>query len=384
MRPAQPEDIDGETLALLGLSFCPGIGPLSIHRLLEAFGAAERVLELSRNELTAGGVNGKVAEAVVRGPKKEDVEDELDLLVRCGTKLLGIHSRGYPEPLRRLGHDAPPLLRLRGDYLEQDRLAVALVGARNCTHYGRMQGRRFAMGLVDKGFTIISGHARGIDAECHRAALQAGGRTLAVLGCGLARLDSLNDPELALEIAESGALLSELPMEAPPLARHFPPRNRLISGLSTGVVVLEAGSRSGSLITARFAGEQGKTVFAVPGSVESAASRGCHQLIRDGAVLIESPGGVPQELGPLPSPVRMCGGEAGGADALAVEDPRETALNGREKRVLQAVEHQPLHLDELLEETELPVSLLSGALMSLEIRGLVTRLEGDRYVRGAT
>ncbi len=385
MRSPDTDNLDGETAALLHLSLCRGVGALAIHRLLEKFGSAAKVMELDRKELTsAQGISTGLAEAILSGPEKERMESELDLLERCDTRLCAISSDSYPEPLRHLDRDAPPLLRIRGRYRDGDRLAIALVGSRNCTHYGRAQGRRFSMALAEMGFTIVSGLARGIDSECHRAALQAGGRTIAVLGCGISRLDALSDPELALKILENGALISELPMDAPPLARHFPPRNRLISGLSTGVIVVEAGIRSGSLITARMAGEHGRAVFAVPGSVDSPSSRGCHQLIRDGAILIERPGEVPEQLGPLASPVPVNDDEGtspAGERTSMVEDTREMILNEREKTVLGAVQHEPRHLDELIDDTQLAVSLLSGTLMSLEIRGLVTRLEGDRYVR---
>ncbi len=385
MQPSGSSKMDTETFSLLRLSLCRGIGDYVINRLLEVFGSAEAVFDMERDELTAvEGISETLADRIEAGPGDGVMEAELDLMERCNTDLLAIGSVSYPEPLRHMGLDAPPLLRVRGDYIERDGLALGMVGSRNCTHYGRGQARRFAMELAGKGFTIVSGHARGIDTECHRAALQAGGRTFGVLGCGLARLAKLSEPELALEIAENGALISELPMEAPPLARHFPPRNRLISGLSAGVIVVEAGGRSGSLITARYAGEQGKSVFAIPGSVMSVSSRGCHQLIRDGAVLTENPAQVLEELGPLPAPVNIsCVGEKDNtSDIELVEDLREMALNEREKQVLRVVEHEPRLLDDLVAEAGLPASVVSGTLMILEIRGLITRLEGDRYVRG--
>ncbi len=377
---------DKETLAILRLSFCRGVGDLALHRLLEAFGSACAVFNAARDALSAvDGISENLAASIRTGPDEDALETELDLLERCKTRLIGISGDFYPEPLKLTGLDAPPLLRVRGEYRDRDRLALGLVGSRNCTHYGRSQARRFSMELAGMGFTIVSGHARGIDTECHRAALQAGGRTLAVLGCGLARLDKLSEPELALDIAENGALISELPMQALPLARHFPPRNRLISGLSAGVIVIQAGRRSGSLITARCAGEQGKSVFAIPGSVASASSRGCHQLIRDGAVLTETPGQVLDELGPLSSPVCIPEDieEGREPDSNMVENPRQVELNDREKQVLRLVEHEPRLLDDLVEDSQLPVAVISSTLTALEINGLVTRLDGDRFVRGS-
>ena len=383
MNSKKAEKLDEETYALLSLSFCEGVGNLAVHRLLACFGSASKVLAAGRGELcSVEGLSEKLIASIRKGPDDGMLEDELDLLDRCHTELLAFGSDSYPELLKHLGEGSPPLLRIRGDYLSRDRLSVALVGSRNCTHYGRTQARRFSMALAEKGFTIVSGHARGIDSECHRAALNADGRTIAVLGCGIGRLEKLGDPELALDIAENGALLSELPMNAPPLAKHFPPRNRLISGLANGVVVVEAGKKSGSLITARCAGEQGRSVFAIPGSIMSASSRGCHQLIRDGAFLTENPNQILEELGPLPEPVSMHedGEEAENDESEVVKDPRELSLNEREKKVLKVVEHQPRLFDDIIEDTRLSVSELSSVLMSLEIRGLVTRLEGNRYV----
>ncbi len=386
MHDYKPIGIDDETFAILKLSFCRGIGNFAVHGLMREFGTACEVFRRRRDRLQeVDGISTALAESITRGPLKEEIENELDLIERCNTTLIAIGDDRYPGMLRHLGDAAPPLLRVRGEYRNRDQLAVALVGSRNCTHYGRVQARRFSLGLIEKGFTIVSGHARGIDSECHRAALQAGGRTVAVLGCGIAQIDKLSDPELALQIAGKGALISELPMCAPPLARNFPPRNRLISGLSTGVVVVEAGRRSGTLITARFAGEQGKAVFAIPGNVESSSSRGCHELIRDGAILTENPRQVVDELGPLPHAIEI---SEGGIDHKndgkeVIDDPRQMSLNGREKQILNFVEHEPRLLDDLIEAADLPVSVISSTLMSLEIRGLVTRLEGNRYVRGS-
>ncbi|MCK4374429.1 MAG: DNA-processing protein DprA, partial [Candidatus Brocadiae bacterium] len=259
-------------------------------------------------------------------------------------------------------------------------LAVAVVGSRHCSTYGRQQASRLAADLAGMGFTIVSGMAYGIDSAAHRGALTARGRTLAVLGCGLAKAPSPGDEELALDIAENGALLSELPMEAPPRPGNFPPRNRLISGLSLGVVVVEAAGRSGALITARLAGEQGKAVFAVPGNVDSPTSRGCHQLIRDGAVLVENARDVVDGLGPLSAPIELAG-RAHEGPARPVEDARVMALNERERSILDLVGPSPRHIDEIVTETQLAPSIVSSTLLTLEIRGLIQQLAGQRYVR---
>jgi len=223
--------------------------------------------------------------------------------------------------------------------------------------------------------------AWGIDEAAHRGALLAKGRTLAVLGCGLARRMLPEQRELALDIAGRGALLSELPMDVPPRPGNFPPRNRLISGLALGVVVVEAATRSGSLITARLGAEQGKPVFAVPGNVDSPTSRGCHALIRDGAVLVESARDVLEGLGPLSAPVEAPGPASGPARA-PVDDPRALGLNERERQIYDMLGGSPVQIDEIVARSGLPASVVSSTLLTLEIRGLISRLAGQRYVRG--
>ncbi len=370
-----------ETLALLRLSLCDGIGSGTIHSLVEHFGSAREALAASPDALTGvPGVGRRLAEAVRRGPSPADVERELDLMERRQVRLVPCFSEDYPALLRHLDSAAPVLLRVRGRLAEQDRLAIAVVGSRRCSQYGRRRAARMAADLASMGFTVVSGLARGVDSEAHRGALRAGGRTVAVLGQGLARDLPRRRLELALEVADSGAVISELPMHAPPRAENFPPRNRIISGLSLGVVVVEAGRRSGSLITARHAGEQGRQVFAVPGDVDRPGSRGCHQLIRDGAVLVEDARDVVEELGPLSEPLDLPAPE-GDQPAPPLRDPRVLALNEREKEVLEAVGPTPVHINEVIEATGQPTSIVASTLLTLEIRGLLRQLSGQRYVR---
>ncbi|MFP4029729.1 MAG: DNA-processing protein DprA [Candidatus Brocadiia bacterium] len=374
------------SLALLKLSICEGVGTQCIHKLLEEFGSAEAVLSAPVSRLKeVDGIGDQLASRIRRGPNEERLEIELDLLERTHSRLLAITSEEYPEALRYLELGAPPLLRIRGEYREEDTLGLAIVGSRNCTHYGRKQARRFAMSLVGMGFTIVSGLARGIDSAAHRAALQAGGRTIALLGCGLGQLKSLDDPELALDVVENGVLLSELPMDAPPLARHFPPRNRLISGLSLGVLVVEAGQQSGSLITARKAGEQGKDVFALPGPVSSPTSHGCHQLIRDGVTLVEDPRELAEELGSLTQPLELPGTPPDDEDAnesrRTLSQARALTLNDRETEIYEMLDESPVHIEEVIERTGLAASVVSSTLLTLEIRGLVQQYPGQNYAQ---
>lgn len=371
-----------ETLALLKLSMCEGVSSKTIFALVEHFGSARAALEASPGELE--GVNGIAAAAASsarRGPREGVVARELDLMERHRVRLVPFFSEDYPPPLKYLERGAPALLRVRGDYRREDQLAVAVVGARRCSTYGRQQAARFASDLASMGFTIVSGMAYGIDAAAHRGALMAKGRTLAVLGCGLGWNMPPEDRQRALDIAESGAVMSELPMDAPPRSGNFPPRNRLISGLSLGVVVIEAARRSGSLITARLAGEQGKAVFAVPGSVDSPTSQGCHALIRDGAILVENARDVVEGLGPLSEPIELPSTQHGAAAAATVDDARVLGLNERERRILDLLGASPLHIDEVVGETQLPPSIVSSTLLTLEIRGFIQQLAGQRYVR---
>ncbi len=373
-----------EALAVLKLDTCEGVSSRTIFALVEHFGSARAALEAAAAELAkVEGLTPDGARAVRRGPDEGKLAHELDLMEKFRTRLVPFFAEDYPPPLKHLEREAPALLRVRGEYRREDQLAVAIVGSRRCSVYGRQQASRLAADLASMGFTIVSGMADGIDSAGHRGALVARGRTLAVLGCGLARELGSAEPELALQIAESGALISELPMETPSRPGNFPPRNRLISGLCLGVVVVEAASRSGSLITARCAGEQGRAVFAVPGSIDSPTSRGCHMLIRDGAVLVENARDVVEGLGPLSEPIELPPRDQGEGEALAtsVDDARVLSLNDREKGIYDLLGASPLHIDEVVAQTELAPSIVSSTLLTLEIRGLIQQLAGQRYVR---
>ena len=377
-------DYDQETLSLLKLSLCERVGPVTVNRLIEAFGSAAAALEATEPEIACvEGLSADAVHALRRGPGAQAVEAELQLIQDAGVELLPISSDNYPTLLKHLGADAPPLLWTKGRFERRDALAVAVVGSRRCSAYGRAQARRFAIGLSGMGFTIVSGLAWGIDAEAHRATLQVKGRTVAVVGCGLDALRRDKEWELACEISQSGAVVSELPMSVPPRPENFPPRNRLISGLSLGVVVVEAAKQSGTLITARWAGEQGRAIFAVPGNVDSPCSQGCHQLIRDGAVLADGPQAVLEGLGPLSEPLALPAEMAAEQPAAPVtlDDARAMGLNKIERQVFDAIGHSPMQIDAVIERTGLPASVVSSTLLTLEIRGIAKQLPGQCYVR---
>ncbi|MHC4593121.1 MAG: DNA-processing protein DprA [Planctomycetota bacterium] len=370
-----------ETLALLKLSMCKGVSNATVFALMQRFQSALDALAAREDELRAvEGVGPEAVAAILSPPAEAEVARELELMDKHRARLVPFFSEDFPPPLKYLDRAAPALLRVRGDYRREDQLAVAIVGSRRCSAYGRQHASRLAADLASMGFTVVSGMAAGIDSAAHRGAMLAKGRTLGVLGCGLARAFAGHDAELAAKVAENGALISELPMEAPPRPGNFPPRNRIISGLSLGVVVVEAAGRSGALITARLAGEQGRAVFAVPGNVDSPTSRGCHALIRDGALLVENARDVVEGLGPLSEPIELPASSEEAARGT-VEDARVMALNARERSILEMVGSAPRHIDEIVAETQLAPSIVSSTLLTLEIRGLVQQLAGQRYAR---
>jgi len=281
----------------------------------------------------------------------------------------------YPRRLLMIA-DPPPLLYISGSLQASDELAIAVVGARRGTPAGRGITEQLAGGLASAGFTIVSGLARGVDAAAHRGALAAGGRTVAVLGCGLRRTYPPEHRRLRDEIEEHGAVVSELSLDAPPHSGHFPRRNRIISGLSFGVVVTEAAIDSGSLITARLAAEQGREVFAVPGSVNAETSRGTHSLIKEGATLVEQAQDVVDVITPQLEPAMRL--RVSAAPSPRVSDEH---FGNHERLVYDALSYEPLTVDHLLERTRLPVPSVMASLLSLELRRRVRQLPGQRYLR---
>jgi DNA processing protein len=302
-----------------------------------------------------------------------DVAAEIALLEKHQVRVLTPGTPEYPSSLTPLA-DRPPLLYLRGSVEARDANAVALVGSRHCTAYGKRVAERLAAGLVRAGFTVISGLARGIDAAAHRGALQAGGRTLAVLAGGLTKIYPPEHKDLAREVESSGGLLSEATMRQEPTPAMFPQRNRIISGMSRGVVIIEAAERSGALITAKHAADQGRTVFAVPGPVDSDASSGTNALIRDGAILIRGVEDILEELDGIRSPT-VAGPSAPPAPAAAPPTLDET-----QRRIWDCLA-EARHLDELTQRLGVPVAQLSGVLLQLEMKKVVRRLPGNRYER---
>lgn len=360
--------------ALLRLHLTRGIGARTYKALVEHFGSPEAILDATGAALQAvPGIGPKLAAAIIETSRTIGVTVEINLAKEKNVHIIPYTDDRYPEYLKAI-YDPPLVLYVRGNLLKTDAVALAVVGARRCTYYGLAQAERFSRLLAQKGFCIVSGMARGIDAAAHRGAISSDGRTIAVLGCGLGTIYPRENIELAEQIARHGAIVSELPMNTPPDFRNFPSRNRLISGLSLGVIVVESSLNSGSLITAQWALEQGKEVFAIPGNIDNLYSRGTHKLIKEGAKLVEDITDILQELGPVAESLNT-------SDTQTTTDPRSLSLNSHEKKIFALLSSSPKDIDEIIQLAGLPPSAVTSTLMILEIKRLVKQLSGKRFVK---
>jgi DNA processing protein len=358
----------------LRLAMVSGVGPRLRKALLSRFGGAGAVFAAAPSDLReVPGIGAELARRIVAAREDVDVEEALRLCAASGISIVGEQDPAYPRSLREI-HDPPGILFVRGEFQPCDALAIAIVGARHATQYGLAQAERLAGSLARAGLTIVSGLARGIDGAAHRGALAAGGRTLAVLGGGLLDIYPPEHKELAEQVAGRGAIMSEAPPRSPPLSGAFPQRNRIITGLSLGVIVVEASGQSGALISARHAMEQGREVFAVPGRVDSRMSRGCHRLIRDGARLVETADDVLEELGPLVEASTK-------ADGQEIHHPAELLLNEIEQQVLAAVGSEPTAIDQVISTSGLPTPQVLSTISALEMRRLIRRASGNLVLR---
>lgn len=365
---------DDALVDLVRLTLVPGLGPRMQRALLDRFGSGTAVLNASTNDLrSVAGIGPKIATAITDADTRAAAESMLDRCREAGVDLLVEGADDYPTRLAEI-FDPPPLLYARGRFEPRDEIAVGIVGARRCTVYGRRLAGKLAGGLARAGVTVVSGLARGIDGVAHRAALEAGGRTIAVLATGVNNIYPPEHAELALDVVDRGVVLSESPLDQAALPGMFPQRNRLIAGLSLGVIIVEATRTSGSLHTARHAMEQGRSVLAVPGPVDSLASEGCHDLIRDGAILCRGVDDVLEALGPLPTPVDS-------EPAERIRDPRELTLTDQERAILNLVDTQPKHVDEVIRGTALEPPRVLATLTVLEMKRMVRRLPGNLLVR---
>jgi DNA processing protein len=341
-----------------------GIGPVVYQELLRGFGSPADVLRAGFEALERAGVRSELARAIGSFDDWGTIDDQLERLARCGARLITWDDSTYPANLRHI-HDPPPFLFVLGEFQVSDRLAVAIVGSRRVSPYGRRMARDLAVGLARQGVAVVSGLARGTDAEAHAAVLRAGGRTIAVLGSGIDVVYPSEHHALARAIAKQGAVVSELWMGTKPDADNFPARNRIISGLSLGTIIVEATEKSGSLITARFAAEQGREVFAVPGQVGDYTG-GTHRLIRDGARLTERVEDVLEEI--APQLLQAPGGRT----------PVE--LSEREVAVLDTVTADAVYIDTIILKTGIAAGDLLPILLNLELKGAVQQLPGKFFV----
>jgi DNA processing protein len=366
-----------DLLPWLTLKSVSGIGNLLFYRLVTHFGSPQQVLTASVASLEqVSGISHRIATAIARQRPSDAVRREIDLCRRKGCHIIHLHDNRYPALLRHIP-DPPPVLYCRGD-LEGAACHIAVVGSRKATAYGLSNARQLSRGLAAKGISVVSGMAHGIDAAAHSGALLGGGRTIAVLGSGLERIYPPGNRKLFHRIAENGAVISEFPMDAGPQAHHFPQRNRIISGMSLGTVVVEAAKRSGSLITARLAAEQGREVFAVPGSIQAATARGTHRLIKQGATLVETAEDIIKEVEPQIGleEISTQTVDKGKGGAVA-----SFSLTGAEQKIWEAVSPYPIHIDALSRRCSLDIAPLTAVLCQLELKGAVRQEPGKFFVR---
>jgi DNA processing protein len=367
-------DLTDADRAEILLALTSDVGPILRTRLLEAFGDATSVLVASESDLQqVQGIGPKISRRIIHARHEVQLEAQLALVAEHGLGVLLPSRADYPRLLKEIP-DPPGVMFARGAIEPADAMAVGIVGTRRATHYGKQTAERLAAGLARAGVTVVSGLARGIDAAAHRGALAAGGRTIAVLASGVLNVFPPEHEELAHQVAAHGAVISEAAPTMPPLSGMFPQRNRIISGLSLGVIIVEAADRSGALITARHAMEQGREVFAVPGPIDSPGSSGPHRLLRDGAKLVTCVDDVLEELGHLP--VAAPNGQGG-----TIRTAAELLLNDMETAVLQAIEPTGSVLDEVAIACALPIHRVLSTVSVLESRRLVRKVGGNRVVR---
>jgi DNA processing protein len=351
----------------IGFNLVSGIGPARFKRLLAYFGDPAAAWHASTAELQSAGLDSGSTGSLLAAREKLDLDEELERVRAEGAHAITWEDERYPPRLLQI-HDAPPVLYVKGEIEPRDEWAVAVVGTRSATRYGKQTVDEIAEDLARSGITVVSGLARGIDSLGHRAALRAGGRTIAVLGCGIDVVYPPEHRDLARSVVERGALVTEYPLGTKPEAGNFPARNRIISGLSLGTLVVEAGKRSGALITADYALEQGREVFAIPGDVHSRKSEGTNRLIQDGAAkLVISVQDILEEL-----------------NLTLVERHQEVRMavpeDEREASILKHISTEPVHVDEIGQRTNLPISEVTSTLAMMELKGMVRQVGGMNYV----
>jgi DNA processing protein len=356
--------------ACIALNMIPQMGPVRLRRLLDAFGSAEKILLARTDQLAAiDGVPRALAENISRWQEFADPAAELKKAADLGAHVITAEDDEYPSALREI-HDPPIVLYVRGHLTERDRNAVAVVGSRKATHYATESAKKLSFQMAYAGLTVASGLARGIDTAAHQGALAAKGRTIAVIGSGLGELYPPENAELADRIAASGAVVSEFPIDTKPDRQTFPIRNRIVTGLSFGVLVVEAGANSGALISANMAAEQGRTLYAVPGRIDAPSALGSNRLIQQGAKLVIT---VDDILDDLPLVFREKPDLPAAAPAVD--------LTPDQQKILEAIGTEETSLDSVIATSGLTAAVVSSTLLALEIRRLVKQLPGKRFVK---
>jgi len=365
-----------ELESLLCLNMLPQLSSIKFKRLWDYFGSGQKIVSSPKGKLRqVDGVTDSLASRI-NACKDFPVERELTLIKKHGVEVITLKDKDYPQNLKGIA-DPPIVLYVKGNLTKEDNQAVAIVGSRRASFYGLSCAEKFSRGLAELGITIVSGLARGIDTAGHKAALTAHGRTIAVLGSGLANIYPPENKELFDKIADNGAVISEFPLQTKPWAYNFPRRNRIISGLSLGTVIVEAARNSGALITANCALEQNREVFAVPGKVDSDNSKGVNELIRQGAKLIDKVGDILEELDlKLKDNLRSLR-----KDSLKLADTKQYKTSQEEDLLLKLLKKSPLHIDEIVAESKLEIPRVMANLMQLELRHLIKQLPGKIFIK---
>lgn len=373
--------VDDDIKYWIALKWLKGVGNLSFKSLLDTFGSPRKVFEANPHSLaTVPGIDLQTAKYIHNFNQWDKIKKELDTAQKLGVSIITCHDSLYPQPLLKI-YDSPPYFYIKGCF-QADEINVAVVGSRVASTYGKFSTERLCRELALKGITIVSGLARGIDSSAHRGALSGKGRTIAVMGTGLDVIYPAENKKLFEAILENGAVISEFPFHTPPNAYNFPTRNRIISGISLGVVVIEAGDKSGSLITARLALEQGREVFAVPGNIDSSRSKGTHKLIKEGAKLVESADDILEDIlpqidrhkitYPASSSNRIC--------TKAEKKKNDVIMTDEEKSILRLLSSEPVSVDAIIQSSGNNSHKTLNILLTLELKGFIRQLPGKNFV----
>ncbi|MFH1888720.1 MAG: DNA-processing protein DprA [Candidatus Omnitrophota bacterium] len=361
--------------ALVGLNMFCGIGSARLKKLIDIFGTPENILKAREDELTlVFGIGGNIA-AKIASLKEEDIDAELKLAEKYNLNIIAIGDDIYPENLKHIP-DPPLVLYVKGELKQEDRLSIAIVGSRRASFYGLSSAERLAGDLVNRGFTVVSGLARGIDTASHKGALKEKGRTIAVIGSGFHYIYPPENKGLMEEISRSGAVVSEFSINTRPLAQNFPRRNRIISGLSLGVLVVEAARNSGALITVDCALEQGRDVFALPGKIDSGNSFGTNEMIKQGAKLVSCADDIIEEFN-LPPALTTA--------EQKIKEPADpngkVVLSDKESLLYNLIQDEPILMDDIAERSGLDIARISGIILNLQLRRLVREMPGKQFIR---